>query len=191
MPRKQLTASISLLLPCSKKSGKLQRFGRSSTHRWGNTNPWSSHGNGAFSCVWPLETWHFYQHWIRHDMCGYQTVPRAGKGIKQGWLRLLAVDRHRESHKTSLMVVFVPVKRLVPLITKPVIVFHFAVVPILPTFQWKVAAHRIDDHFIKIHLKWRKNENKTTNNQPTSSFHRPQPLQTFQVNLLKPPFLGF
>lgn len=53
------------------------------------------------------------------------SIRRAGEGLKQGWLRLLDVDKHRESHKTSLMVVFVPVKRLVPLITKPVHGFSF------------------------------------------------------------------
>ena len=60
--------------------------------------------------------------------CGCKWKPndsRAGEGLKQGWLRLLDVDKHRESHKTSLMVVFVPVKRLVPLITKPVHGFSF------------------------------------------------------------------
>jgi len=60
--------------------------------------------------------------------CGCKWNPndsRAGEGLKQGWLRLLDVDKHRESHNTSLMVVFVPVKRLVPLITKPVHGFSF------------------------------------------------------------------
>lgn len=124
----QLTASISFILPCStnlKKTTALRNYtlidDETQTPVKPHMVPFLRLASRSMTLLINTES---------AMTCGCKWKPndsirRAGEGLKQGWLRLLDVDKHRESHKTSLMVVFVPVKRLVPLITKPVHGFSF------------------------------------------------------------------